>query len=201
MNLEALTKISPTLCAPQRDRLLGRYCGPGVTRGHRRADWRRHRVPASRTIEHQIANLHIGWQGDSAQHHRANADQWQRSMSEMRAALTGLRSGVDGARTTYLANVGSPIGGCGRDRPADRCRHGGVSRVRPTTTDQPATPLAKRSTCLPNRSTTIGDAREPIPPPPNGPIATNPAAAPLFVQVPTSPTRTRSCTTYWPTPR
>ena len=57
------------------------------------------------TIEHQIADLHFGWQGESAQHHRENADLWQRSMSEMRAALTGLRSAVDGARTTYLANV------------------------------------------------------------------------------------------------
>ncbi|GAB2656443.1 WXG100 family type VII secretion target [Prescottella soli] len=56
-------------------------------------------------VEHEIAALHVEWQGDASDAHRAKADTWQREMNDMKTALGALEAAVHSAHDGYVTNV------------------------------------------------------------------------------------------------
>ncbi|CAM4430252.1 WXG100 family type VII secretion target [Nocardia ninae] len=56
-------------------------------------------------VEHEVADLHIEWQGSAAEAHRAKHDTWHREMQDMKSALADLETAARAARDRYLANV------------------------------------------------------------------------------------------------
>ncbi|MDH6279279.1 WXG100 family type VII secretion target [Prescottella agglutinans] len=61
-------------------------------------------------VEHEIAALHVDWQGDAADAHRSNAATWHREMTDMQTALAALETAAHGAHDGYIANVEHNMG-------------------------------------------------------------------------------------------
>lgn len=56
-------------------------------------------------VEREIAALHVEWDGEAADAHRAHVDTWQREMRNMKAALAALESAARCARDGYVGNA------------------------------------------------------------------------------------------------